>query len=463
VDSTALDAVLQQGMLPPGVRRLILSHLEQLTATGRTLVTSSVIIGHGASFETLCRVADVQEHEGLAVLEEVLRYGLLREVSEEDGKGSHSVESYIFGHDKIREAVYTEMDEVQRHLLHRRALTVLEAQGRPAVELAHHALAAGLIERTWRFSLTAGDEAMRLFANAEARQHYSQALEALSHLPDSEDIRHHRVETILRLVQVSWMTADVEQTLERLAEAEDIAQTLSDRRQLTLVHYWIGLISSTRNTTRQTLAYSQHVLEEAQKLGDEELVALASVQLSRQLILQGRYDSIERLLPPTISILEHTANWSDWTHALGLLGIARAGRGQYAAGLALGQRALKRMSHTGDMKSRSSIGCHFYLSRIYLFGGDYLQMLEESNQVVEGAQQLDDSIYLYLGYGLRAWAESRLGRHKEAIQSMARSQAASQRLGERYLFQDIFCRCDRRTLPCGRPRRRSTYTCRNCY
>ncbi len=84
-------------------------------------------------------------------------------------------------------------------------------------------------------------------------------------------------------------------------------------------------------------------------------------------------------------------------------------------------------------------GVHdFYLSRIYLFGGDYLQMLAESNQVVEGAQQLDDSIYLYLGYGLRAWAESWLGRHKEAIQSMARSQAASQKLGERYLFQDIF-------------------------
>ncbi len=97
------------------------------------------------------------------------------------------------------------------------------------------------------------------------------------------------------------MNAGVEQTLEWLAEAEERAQTLSDRKQLALVHYWTGLLSSIRNTSPHTLAYSQQVLEEARRSPihrgtDEELVALASVQLSRQLILQGRYDSIEQLL-----------------------------------------------------------------------------------------------------------------------------------------------------------------------
>jgi hypothetical protein len=54
------------------------------------------------------------------------------------------------------------------------------------------------------------------------------------------------------------------------------------------------------------------------------------------------------------------------------------------------------------MKSCRSIGCHFYLGRIYLFGSDYLQMLSESILVVEGAELLGDGVYLYLGYGLRA-------------------------------------------------------------
>jgi hypothetical protein len=211
----------------------------------------------------------------------------------------------------------------------------------------------------------------------------------------------------------------------------------------------MGLISSMRHTTRETLADSRQDLEEAQRLGNEELVALASVQLSRQLSLQGRYGSIEQLLTPAIPILERTASWPDWIHALGLLGIAHAGQCRYAAGLTEAQRALERMQHTGDTKSRSSIACHFYLSRIYMFGGQYHQMLEESSRAVEGAHQLSGWVYLYLGYGLRGWAESRLGRHKEAMQSMARSQAAGERLGERYLFQDIFAAAGAELAPAG--------------
>lgn len=438
-DVASLEAAQHQSMLPPGVRRLILSQLEQLQPPGRALARASAILGQRASFDLLCRIADLEEEAALGGLSEVLGHGLLREVSEEDGKGIRpSVRSYLFGHDKMREVIYTEMSEAQRRLFHRHALTALESLSRPAAELAHHALAAGQVERVWHFSFFAGNEAVRLYANDEASLHYTRALEALAPLPDSDDIQRQRIETILRLVQASWMIAGVEQTLERLAEAEESAQRLHDMRQLALVHYWTGLFSSMRNTTPQTLAYSQYVLEEAQKLGDEELVALASVQLSRQLLLQGRYDSIERLLPPAIPILEHMGNWLDWTHALGFLGIARAGRGQYASGVVLGQRALGRARRAGEVKSRSGMVSHLYLSLIYLHGGDYLQMLSESRQAVEEAQRVGDWVIVYMGYGYGAWAESRLGKHQEGMQTIARAQAARQKLGGQMLFQDIF-------------------------
>jgi tetratricopeptide (TPR) repeat protein len=439
VNMASLQEAQERGILPPGVRRLILAHLEQLTTAGCTLLQASATVGRDASIDALRQVAGLEATVALAAQGEILQHRLLREAAD-DGPEGHAQDAvtYVVAHDKMREVLYAELGETQRRHLHRRALAVLESLGRPAAELAHHARVAGLAERDWRYSLAAGDEAVRLFANAEAHLRYSQALDALAQLPQAEDSQRRRVETLLKLVQVSWMTAEVDQTLGRLAEAESNAQGLSDRKPLALVHYWTGLVSSTRNTTRETLAYSQGVLEEAQMLGDDELVALASVQLGRQMVLQGRYGSIERLLPPAIPELEHTAKWSDWTHALGLLGIARAGRGHYEAGVALGQRALERAQRAGEMQSRSSVGCHFYLSRIHMLGGDYVQMLEESNQVVDGAHRLGDWIYLYLGYGLCGWAESRLGRHRDAQQSMARSQAAGQRLGERYLFQDIF-------------------------
>jgi hypothetical protein len=46
----------------------------------------------------------------------------------------------------------------------------------PAAELAYHALAAREWQAGFRYSLEAGDEAMRLFAVAPAIQHYETAL-----------------------------------------------------------------------------------------------------------------------------------------------------------------------------------------------------------------------------------------------------------------------------------------------
>jgi tetratricopeptide (TPR) repeat protein/transcriptional regulator with XRE-family HTH domain len=439
IDMAALEAAHQQSVLAPNVRRLILSQLEQLTPTGRALARASTILGQRASFEVLCRVADLQEEESLAALSEVVGHGLLREVSEEDGKGTRaSVGSYLFGHDKMREVIYTEMGEAQRRLFHRRALAVCEALSKPAAELAQHAFVAGLTEQAVRFSLAAGEEAVRLFANAEASLHYSQALEALLQLPETVDTRDLRVKTLLKLVQVSFMAVNLEHTLGRLAEAEDLAQALPDRRQLAQVHYWIAYIYGARTAMRPALEYARRVLVEAQELGDEELVARASVLLSRVLLHQGDYGPIEGLLTPVIPVLEQRERWLDWTYALGYLGGALAARGHVAEAIALGQRALEHARRAGDMKSRRGMVSHLYLSYIFLHGGDYLQMLSESRQALEGAQRLGDWVFVYIGYGFRAWAESRLGRHEAGMQSMERAQAASQKLGGQLLFQDTF-------------------------
>jgi len=438
LDLASLEAAQKPVVLAPNVRRLILSQLEQLTPAGRGLVRASTILGQRASFEVLCHVADLQEEEALLALSEVLGHGLLREVSEEDGRGARtSMGSYLFGHDKMREVIYTEMGEAHRHLYHRRALSALEALARPAAELAQHALAAGLVEPAVRYSLAAGEEAVCLLANAEASLHYSRALEALSHLPETADTRALRVDTILKLVLASFMTTSVEQQYGLLVEAEDIARALSDQRRLAHVHYWIGSTYSLSKNMRKTLEYCERALSEAQEVGDENLAAQAAVQLSRILMTQGNYGPIEGVLAAVIPTLEQVANWREWTHALGTLGVALAARGQVAAGVTQVQRTLDRARRAGDMKSREVMASHIYLSLISLHGGDPAQMLSESRQAVEGAQQLGEWLIVYLGYGFSAWAQSRLGQPEEGMQSVENVQSVGNRLGLTF-FQDTF-------------------------
>lgn len=69
--------------------------------------------------------------------------------------------------------VYAETSAARKQVLHRRAVTTL--QGTDPARLAYHALAAGMNEEAFHYSLAAGDRALHLFAASEAMAHYETA------------------------------------------------------------------------------------------------------------------------------------------------------------------------------------------------------------------------------------------------------------------------------------------------
>jgi len=392
------------------------------------------VLGQDFTFEQLCQMTELSEREGLLALDEVRRGGLLREAGTKERLPTD--QSCAFTHDKIREVVYLEAGETRRRILHRRAVEILHRATASATALAHHARAASLPEAAFRWSVLAGEEAERLFATMQAHQQYKEALEGLSRLPNSEEVRVHRVESITRLVRVSWTLENPEQLLHRLAEAESLAQmfTGEDRKHLVRVHYWMGFLSFVRHELRQALESFQQVLREAREIGDEDLLTLVAVQMARILAGQGQFGTIEALLTPVLPLLEQSAHWTEWIFALGFLGVSLAARGHYTAGLAASGRALARaqVTESHDHLARS----HFFLGMIYHMGGDSAHALEESSRVVDMAQQSGDWVLQYLGHGLRDWTQSRMGKHEEAIVSMIRSQDCGRQQGSRLLLTD---------------------------
>ncbi len=60
------------------------------------------------------------------------------------------------------------------------------------------------------------------------------------------------------------MTVSVEQTLGRLAEAEELVRALDDQRRLAYVHYWIGVVYGIRNAMPQAREHAERVLAESE-------------------------------------------------------------------------------------------------------------------------------------------------------------------------------------------------------
>ena len=152
----------------PGVRQLILTRLNRLSAEAMALLTAVAIIGRPTYFEQLCQIIATDEDKMLPALDELLQHQMLLETT-------NPRHPYTFSHDKIRDIVYTQAGDARRRLYHRRALAVLEQEGAPPGELAHHALAAHFYEAAFGHSLAAGDSALTLFAITDAIYHYEQA------------------------------------------------------------------------------------------------------------------------------------------------------------------------------------------------------------------------------------------------------------------------------------------------
>ena len=169
-------------LLPTSVREVIRARLSRLSPAASELLRAGAILERGFSFESLVSVADLGEAEGLSGLDELIERHLLQEEA-----GGQVVETllspsptYSFSHEKIRQVAYTESGHARRQVLHRRAFEVLEESSAPPAELARHALAGGLAEPAFRYSVAAGDQALEVFAVKDAIEHYERARNLLA-------------------------------------------------------------------------------------------------------------------------------------------------------------------------------------------------------------------------------------------------------------------------------------------
>jgi DNA-binding SARP family transcriptional activator/predicted ATPase len=167
-DRTLADAE----RLPQGIRDLVASRLEMVSAEARQVLATAAVIGRSFDGSLVRRASGRSAEETVRALEELLRMGLVRERA----AGS----DYDFDHEVTREVLLAETSLARRRLLHRRIAEALRerpaARSGQAAQIAAHYAAAGDDHEAASYLRRAGEEAERLFANREALEHYRAAL-----------------------------------------------------------------------------------------------------------------------------------------------------------------------------------------------------------------------------------------------------------------------------------------------
>lgn len=436
---------LRELAFPDTVQGVITSRIDRLEPSQQMTLKVASVIGRVFNFRTLMDIHPIEADkptlaEHVSALE---RLDLTPLESPEPDL------AYIFKHIITQEVAYNLMLFAQRRELHRAVAASYEMTYTGQLTsyyplLAHHWSRAEDWTKSYKYRMLAGDSAVALYAYTEASLHYLEALEALTHLPDTDENRRAKADTAFKLSNVSSATHDPQKNLARLTEIEAMLKELpgpdgvpgSDRLRLARTHYWMGRAHYLSGAMPTAIGYYKQVLAVAPELGDEELLAIPSSVLGQAMLLQGHFNKAEPLLRQAIEPLEKTNNWLEWLRAVGFLGIAVTARGDRAAGLAEDQRAITRAEEMKNPVGLTLI--RLFLCYMHIFGGDPEKAVEKSGAVIKATEPSRGLLYVYIGYGFSAWAHSRLGNHEIALEHFAKSKSFGQTMGGRLIMADIF-------------------------
>ena len=364
--------------LPDRLLVALKERLATLTVLSRNAAEAAAVIGRNFSAALLARIADLNEADLLAVLDELWQRHILREG--ERGR-------YDFSHDKLREFIYNSLSPARRQALHKRvaeALTELEPDdfwGR-ALHLEKSGAMREASEAYFHAAKREADQA----SYPAAQKGLSNALALLEEIAVEK-----RAETLAELARVSDITGDTETELRSITEALQLTAHRNDLLRLNVL------------TIAGDIAYKKAQIEESRKW----------FEMALELARKG--DDSARL----ISLLAKMGDME-----------IRAGRGHPAKSHYEEALALARREKNHELEAETLMGLGFILPAV----GDPLsearKLIEES---VKLRRLMGDRLGEARGLDALVGVLHAMGEYEEGLnishEALAKNQAVNYRRG----------------------------------
>ena len=209
--------------VPATLTQLVRARVERLPAAAGDVLRWGAVIGYSFNVSRLAELTSMDVDELASALETLERHVLLREAPDSGGQAG----AYAFAHKVVREAVYSDLSQPRRQLMHRRVAQVLNDLGRPdesiALDIAHHAALGGDAGMAARACVGAGRHCLRLFANTEAAAFARRGTSYAEQLTEPE-----RVQRMIELTNISFAARRPDPADEAARKIEAFAERALD-------------------------------------------------------------------------------------------------------------------------------------------------------------------------------------------------------------------------------------------
>jgi predicted ATPase/class 3 adenylate cyclase len=271
------DIEMKQIAIPDSLQSTLMARIDRLDEAQRHTLQLAAIIGRSFYYRVLKRMTQAIDGAGslqngsldqqlgdLQRMELIVQAARLPELE------------YVFRQALVQESAYKTILRKQRREYHLKVGDAMEALfpeqlDEHAIVLAHHFSEAGDHARALKYHTIAADTAYRLYANAEAVEHYAQALEAVSKLSADEASAEQITHLFARRGRALELNSRIQEAVENYEAMRQKARQLN-AKEMELV----ALMSMATQHATPTSIYnfelaeslSQQALQLAQELDD---------------------------------------------------------------------------------------------------------------------------------------------------------------------------------------------------
>jgi tetratricopeptide (TPR) repeat protein len=410
------------------VTEMLRARYASMGAPERRLLAHAAVLGKEFSFDDLVAVVGTPEERLTEELDRLVHGGLLR------GRGG---EVYEFVSEAVRVAVYSELTETRRRILHQKAGRALERHGGASdSELARHFYLGRDDAKAVEYNAKAAQAAARAYALGVAASHLSRALEAERRRPDAS--RRAQIRLLTEQGRLLDELGSLHRSEEAYTEAVRLARADPEAvRDLGLALLGLAQTRGDKSDFSSASDLAMEAIEILDRVGNPRDLIVAHRVLGVVSWRLGRMAEAEAHQRTALEVAERDGTPSEVGHAL--IEIANtmvpAGAARFDTALALYGRAAEIFAAENDQGARARVLMN--RAMMHYTSGHVDVALADLHAAIEAAERSHSPVWIGYCYLNLAQIEAEQGRPVSARRALDRCVESVNPLGDRLASQQL--------------------------
>ena len=332
--------------VPDTIQDVIMARIDRLEEVPKRALQLASVIGREFTVRLLERISDVQAQlerflQELKVLEFIYERSFYPELA------------YMFKHALTHDVAYNSLLMQRRKELHRliaMAIEELYAERLPESYemLAYHYERGEVWEKALEYLVKAGQKAQQAYANQEALDHYSRALDMCERLGEA-------VEPATRMTiyagkgAVHFLLSEFRASVEAHQRLLEVARQLGDRHKEAEALYQIGFGFLYAHEFEKALEFSHQAQALAAEIGNQNILAASLFVIALVHAVTGKLDEASHGLEEALRVSREAGEKGREGFNLIMLGQLHNWKGEYEQALQLLEQGFT-IGHAHDLQ-----------------------------------------------------------------------------------------------------------------